>query len=80
MIRRKKTEVLEQLPPKRRQVVHLDASLIKSQTGLKNAKKMLEKAEEMKKKADAQSALLEFFHQTAEAKVVSKFYGYPLQN
>ena len=29
-------------------------------------------AEEMKKKADAQSALLEFFHQTAEAKVRGK--------
>ena len=69
MIQRKKTEVLEQHPPKRRQVVHLDSSLVKPQTGLKAAKQMLEKAEEMKKKADAQSALLEFFYQTAEAKV-----------
>ena len=69
MIRRIKTDVLEQLPPKRRQIVHLDASLVKRESGLKAAKQMLEKANQTKKKADAQSALLEFFHQTAEAKV-----------
>ena len=69
MIRRIKSQVLEQLPPKRRQIVHLDASLVKRETGLKAAKKMLENANQMQKKADAQSALLEFFHQTAEAKV-----------
>jgi SWI/SNF-related matrix-associated actin-dependent regulator 1 of chromatin subfamily A len=53
MIRRKKSDVLDQLPEKRRQVVHLDAMLVKKNVKLNVIKHSLEKANQQKRKADA---------------------------
>ena len=68
MIRRLKTEVIQQLPSKQRQMVILDPSSVKSKKNKEreeHAKKMENKS---RTKAQRRGVLLEWFHSTAAAK------------
>lgn len=66
MIRRMKSDVLDQLPPKRRELVVLDPSLIKAGRLKRHAKMMASTTvtDEAKR-----AAMLQYFHETASVKL-----------
>ncbi|CAH8504536.1 unnamed protein product [Schistosoma rodhaini] len=66
MIRRVKADVLSQLPPKRRELVVLDPSVIKKGNLGRHAKTMLTDKLSSKEK---RSALFEYFHETGSVKL-----------
>ncbi|CAH8534433.1 unnamed protein product [Schistosoma rodhaini] len=66
MIRRVKADVLSQLPPKRRELVVLDPSIIKKGSLGRHAKTML--ADKLSSK-EKRSALFEYFHETGSVKL-----------
>ncbi|XP_070210703.1 SWI/SNF-related matrix-associated actin-dependent regulator of chromatin subfamily A-like protein 1 [Littorina saxatilis] len=66
MIRRLKTEVLSQLPAKRRQMVILDPVLVAKSRNLIQASKVMEKKLSGMQK---RGALLQYFHETCKVKV-----------
>ncbi|VDQ11713.1 unnamed protein product [Trichobilharzia regenti] len=68
MIRRVKTDVLSQLPAKRRELVVLDPNIIKKGSLDRHAKTMLTNKLSSKEK---RSALFEYFHATGSVKLAA---------
>ncbi|VDP82769.1 unnamed protein product [Echinostoma caproni] len=68
MIRRIKSDVLSQLPPKRRELVVLDPSAIRSARLKRHAKAM---ASTTLSSEQRKSAMLEYFHETASVKIAA---------
>ncbi|PAA94428.1 hypothetical protein BOX15_Mlig016051g1 [Macrostomum lignano] len=70
MIRRLKSDVLDQLPAKRRQMVVLDPTSLKRRESLSGlAKNVEQSANENRSAAEKRGLLLEYFHGTARVKV-----------
>ncbi|THD25197.1 SWI:SNF matrix associated [Fasciola hepatica] len=68
MIRRTKADVLHQLPPKRRELVVLDPSIIRSTRLKRHAKAMASTGLSSEQK---KSAMLEYFHETGSVKIAA---------